>query len=299
MTEERRPSYVLPAVLIIAGVVLLLDQLGIWTVDWSHVLSLWPLLLILLGLDILARSVRVSGPLMTIMLVVAVGIAIVLLWPSLTVGPIRSTDRRTTSLEGVEQASIFLSSGVADLDVRAIESSTFLLDGDFAYSDRRQAPTFESKTRNGFATIEIASRDDGSQVLGTRSTMERWQIDLSTRVPLGLTVNAGVGKTVLDLEDLTLDRLQVAVGVGETEVTLARSGTYDAAIDGGVGEITVIIPKDTPARVRVDQGLGNVSVDPSLRPVGRYYETPAYTEGTGGIEVDVDGGIGAIRILYR
>ena len=101
MTEERRPSYVLPAVLIIAGVVLLLDQLGIWTVDWSHVLSLWPLLLILLGLDILARSVRVSGPMMTIVLIAAVGIAIALLWPSLTVGPVRSTDRRTTSLEGL------------------------------------------------------------------------------------------------------------------------------------------------------------------------------------------------------
>jgi len=299
LPDERRPSYVFPLLLIIVGLVLLLDQFGVWTVDWGQVLSLWPLLLILVGLDILVRSARLSGVLAAIVLVGALGVAAVILWPSLSVGTDTLSVEHNIDLDGVRQATVLLSSGVADIQVNGMESSRSLLSGEFSYPERRGAPTLETETADGHTRVAISSAEETTSFVGTRSSVEDWRVDLTTQVPIELVVNAGVGRTTLDLSDLTLDRLQVKAGVGEIKVTLATGGAYKASVDGGIGEITVIIPEGAAARVRVDQGLGNVWVDPALREVGRYYQTPEYGERADGIEVDIDGGIGAIRVEYR
>ena len=50
-----------PLLLILLGVALLLDTLGIWSLDWADVWRLWPLLLVLAGLQIIFSRTAWGG----------------------------------------------------------------------------------------------------------------------------------------------------------------------------------------------------------------------------------------------
>ena len=66
-TENRKsrriPNVVFPLVLIVIGLVFLLRNLGVLTGDiYQTILSLWPILLIILGIDSLVREKSIGGP---------------------------------------------------------------------------------------------------------------------------------------------------------------------------------------------------------------------------------------------
>ncbi|MEW6717777.1 MAG: DUF5668 domain-containing protein [Chloroflexota bacterium] len=67
--ESRRRSLIFPALLIVAGIVFLMYNLGLLDSNlWNTLLSLWPALLIVLGLDSLFRRHGLVGPVFLIVL---------------------------------------------------------------------------------------------------------------------------------------------------------------------------------------------------------------------------------------
>ena len=75
MAEQRwhRPGLVGPVILIFIGGVLLLGNLGLLRVDWWELWRLWPVALILAGLDILARHSRWGSGLLALGMLVLLG----------------------------------------------------------------------------------------------------------------------------------------------------------------------------------------------------------------------------------
>ena len=83
MNDGERRSIILPVLLIVVGLALLLEQFGVWHPDWGEILRLWPVLLVLLGLELIARGRRAGGwvtalLVVGVLLVVALGALLVL-----------------------------------------------------------------------------------------------------------------------------------------------------------------------------------------------------------------------------
>src|SRR5260370_32932762 len=83
---RRRPSrFLFPLLLVIVGAVLLLNNLGIlpWSV-WTALGQLWPVILILLGIDLLVgrRNAVLGAAITAITLVAVLGAAVLLTLPS-------------------------------------------------------------------------------------------------------------------------------------------------------------------------------------------------------------------------
>lgn len=296
MSERRTGSIVWPIILILAGALLLLDQLGVIDVSVAALLRLWPLILVLVGLELLLRGQRVSGVVTAVLVLVVVAVGAAIVWPALTAGNALETRDYTFPAAGIDSAVILLDIGVGDVQVYALEGGEAdLIEATVRYARDRMEVRTDDRVSDGVATIEIASESRGVWFpFGEDST--EWRIGLSPDVPARLAVNAGVGTAHVDLTGMDIAGMDLDGGVGRFEIVLPASGEFPVNIEGGVGTISVTVPTGLEARARIDEGLGSVDVSSRFRRNGRIYTTPGYDDAVARADIDIDGGIGTIVI---
>ena len=279
-----------PYLLILAGVALLAANLGWLSVGLiGRLLSLWPVALIAVGADLL------TGGRYRLQIVIVAVIAAVI-WAFTGIGGTGERVEVAHALEGARSGEVTLRLGVGDVAIDADAPRGSLAEGTI---DTGRGETISQRlTRSGdVARLEIASQTSGPTSVGPND-VRRWSLSLSDEVPLDLRVHAGVGRNVVDLEDATLTALVYTAGVGETTVTLPEEGGYAGEFDLGVGATTVRIPEDVEARVTVRSGLGRVSVGGTFSVDDDVYTTPGYASADADERVDltVRGGVGAVTV---
>jgi hypothetical protein len=269
---------------------------------WYWLWRLWPVWLIIAGLDIvIGRRKRWFGW-------IALGLVVTLVAGSIY-GATSIFDRINTGanvvgtgqstpvdfpLEDAKEAEVRLSPGIAQLRVDATTAEGVLAQGT-VYSP----PGLQSRTnltrQPGRAILSISQRDVAGINFG-RFDVQPWDLHLSPEVPLILSVDGGVGRSDLDLRDLQVTNLSVKSGVGETQVTLPAKGKLSARIESGVGKTVLRIPRSMGAEIRTNTGIGGVSVHGTFDQNGRTYRTPGFDQSANQAEVEIDGGVGAIEI---
>lgn len=295
-----RTSIVGPILLIFVGVIFLFNNLGWveWDI-WTAAIRLWPLLLIIGGLDlIIGRRSNIGG-----VLVAVIGIALLVggLWlfgenRTVSLDPARSVTINQ-ELGGATTARVTIAPGAARLSLTGGASSGMLVEGGVQpLRGERVEPLFSVQERR--ATFELASQGNGGRVAipGVMANEGVWELALNSEIPTDLTVSTGVGEANLELSRMVLTSLTVDTGVGRTEVTLPRSGSYNVAINGGVGSLTVWTPRQVGVRLVANTGIGGLTVPDSYQQRGDAYESPNYQSAEERVTLVVDGGIGNIRV---
>ncbi len=207
----RRGSFLVPPVLIAAGVILLLNNLGHlpWSV-WGTLARLWPVLLIALGLDILfGRSALRWALSAAIAVLVLIAVALALFGPL----PARSSEAVRVPIGDATRAEVTLTATVGQVTVRASADPNLLVRGTLAarWPDRGR---WESKRREGTEEFSLTlEREHGFPPAWwperTQATME-----LAPAIPLALRAMLGEGTAALDLAALDLTALAVQGGAG-------------------------------------------------------------------------------------
>ncbi|MBC7238255.1 MAG: hypothetical protein H5T69_20630, partial [Chloroflexi bacterium] len=239
MSERYARSIFWPVLLILLGVALLLQQVGVIEWSWADALRLWPILLILAGLDILIGHSRVAG---LLLLVVGLGAILALLWLSGSFRPLGSAEPQemTYSARGVETATIVIDAGLGRLRIEPLEDSDNLIKARVILDRRRGELLCDRQTTNGHAQVRLRARyTSWGSFIGQAE--DDWRIGLAPTIPIDLRVNAGVSSVELNLEGLTLSRLDIDLGVGEAHLVMA-AGDYKADINGGIGSLVIEIP---------------------------------------------------------
>jgi hypothetical protein len=295
-SRRRRPGLVGPALLVGAGVVLLLNNLGVLPWDiWASVLYLWPILLIAAGLDLLIgrRSPAGSLAVLAITLLALAGGAW-LLGARSTPGGRETIDQ---ALAGATRAEVTIKAGVALLRIDATEDQGRLIGGTV---DRQRGETLERSAHNdgGTAYFTLGSKAARFVPRFGRQGEEGyvWDLRLNRTIPLRLAVDSGVGQSVLNLGELQVTDLRVNTGVGEATIVLPARNVYLAKVDAGVGAVTIKVPRGLAVRVKADAGLGDVVVPAGYQRQGDWYVSPGYDTAPNRAELDVDGGIGRITV---
>ena len=300
--EERRHyrgGFVWPVVLIGAGIVFLLNNLGVISWDvWATLLRLWPLLLIAVGLDILVgRRFPLGSALLalTLVVVLALGVrgSLPLVNTSVSSVTVDRTETVSQQTEGVEKASVSIGFGSGALNIAALAPNSDLLIEGAVDLSKGESIRKEYRTTGGAGVYTLEST--GSWSSGPDlivSPSKNWDLNLNQDLPLELKVNAGAGKSTIDMTNLTLRRFDLDGGVGQVTVKLADSGRYDVRIDGGVGQVIIMIPQGLGARVQVDGGLGGVTTQGDFTHRGDVYTTGNYDTAENRATVYVSGGVG-------
>jgi hypothetical protein len=310
--RRRPPSLFWPLVLVGAGVILLLSNLGYlpWQ-SWNLLWRLWPLLLVALGVDLLIGRRSMVGAIVSgllILLLIGSVVAIVFFAQNIPAlvemtGPVEwRTEHVEYPLEGVERASVTIDWTSAPGYLSALRDSPNLIEGDIAY---RGQLLFDVDVHGDRAIVNLDSHFSGPWFgpfdFGSWAE-ERWDVQLSPRVPLDLILDAGSGRCDFDLTDLQVTDLYLDVGSGSIDLILPADSTFDARIDGGSGSFDIILPESVGARVVLDSGSGSFHPDERFRLVeGKrhddgVWETDNFRTAEHSILMEIDQGSGSIHI---
>jgi hypothetical protein len=307
--HDRYRSLFWPTVLIGVGLIALLGNLGLLARANIFVLfRLWPLLLILVGLDLMfGRRSPAIGALIGIA-AVALVIGLMLVGPSL--GLSGGWEIKTSTLiEPIGEATsarVNLNLSTGSTLVTALSDSPNLFEAQLKHLGKikfdvrgEREKTLRLSQHDGVRFFWFDAFDDDDEL--------HWDIGLNPRVPLELEVDGGSGASTLDLGALQLTRLQLDVGSGAVEAHLpATERRYEAQVDGGSGSCRLDVAGGAGVDMEIDVGSGSVRVgvgsaaDVNLRAYGGSGYLSVKVPPDAAVRVDVrDSGSGRVRVHSR
>jgi hypothetical protein len=298
--ERRRPSIIGPLILITAGILFLMSNMGTLPYSfWEIALRFWPLILILVGLDIIIGRHSIIGGLIVVIL--WIGLIGGVLWlsfnqaPGLLQGANVVPEDVSQPLGDIKNATINLQIGSARTNVTALnDNSEDLLKGTLRHAPGTRVVKNYTVVGN---EARLALAEEGVNFLADGFTLSYWVIALNPVIPIALNVNGGLGSASLDLSALQVTALTIDSSVGSIDVTTPRSGAVTMTLHGGVGSAQIMIPQGVAARIRTHGGLGSINVDQSRFPkFGEAYQSSDYASATSKIDIEVDGGLGSISV---
>ncbi len=311
MAEEQEQTWERPrrggrglsgaVILIMAGVALLLQNLGIIHIDWLSLWRYWPVLLILLGLDVLlGRSI--VGSLAVALLSVAV-VGAIIFWvgvrnapPDLALGAV-VTQTIEEDLNGAKTLSVEIELGAADAQIGALGDERIAAKGEFRVNGSLQPQiAYSVQGDRGYLTIGEPEREHAPFGPGFTGRLD---LALNSSVPLDLTIRAGAGDLTLDLTEINLHSLTIEGGIGSITLVLPPQGVFTAELSTGVGSFAITVPSELSALIEVDSGVGSIDVPAAfVRQAESLWATPAY----GAAEhatIHISTGVGSVDIQNR
>ncbi len=307
-TEEKRnrPSIVGPLLLIAAGVLLLLNQMGKlpWSI-WGTLWRFWPVILILIGLEILIGLSR-----STVTYIIGLLVALAILGgviayavlegeqPAVTRPAVR-TETISEPVQGADSGSVTLKFGAGRVTVGALSNSSYFVEGKLEYTRYSLQAERDFRVQDGRALFSLAAKSQSIPFWIPGDTAgEYWALNFTPRIPLQMDIKSGVGKVELDLSGLKVTQLTMDAGVGEAWIIFpTAAGLTKASINAGVGAITVQIPKEVGARIIVAKGLGSVRLESArFTHFGNEYKSLNYDTAENKLDLEIRGGVGTITI---
>ena len=197
--------------------------------------------------------------------------------------------------ENADSARAQLKMGAGELNLTG--GAAQLMEGDFSYNVSEWKPkvSYDVSGQEGELIVKQGGANEDVRLGG--DARNEWDISFNDEVPTDLVVQMGAGESDLDLDSLALKGLDLQMGAGKTTVDLTGdyAQSFDASIEGGVGEATVLLPSEVGVKAKAEGGLGKINAE-GLKRVGDSYVNDAYGESDVNLNVDVQGGIGAINL---
>jgi len=274
-SQRQYCSFFWPIVLIAVGIVAMLRELGlIGPIDWWSLIQLWPILLILAGVDLLfSRSLPALGALLGLATIVALVILLVAGpgwgWlddnasrPFLGIGSSAYSVRTEQYIEPVESAE----SARLSLDLMAYDTfigpgsdADLLIDATIdTYRDMRFDVT-------GTRDKRIVLEPTGSYVRFNVSPSEgdrdyRWDVRLARDLPIRLEVDCSSGYTDMALDDLVIKELEVDGSSGDLEVSLGAE-VEEIYFDASSGNAILRLGDESECAFDLNMSSGDVMLE--------------------------------------
>ena len=302
MEKRTRRSFSIigPVLLVAAGIVLLLNTLGVLSWDiWWNILRLWPILLIAAGLDLLIGRRSAWGALVAAVLILAVFVGALWLTESQATASGLTTREIHQALGDATQAEVTIGPAVAFTHLNALPESASLVEGTVHLGPEEKLAEKYNQTGNT-ALYTLKSESVTVFPFSSGWGKERtWDLGLSPGVALQLETSMGVGETVLDLTGLSISDLKVSGGVGRTQVTLPAEGRYKASIDQGIGAIVIVVPDGLALRVKPSTALAGRQLPSGLQEEGQgVWTSPGYATAANAVDLEISIAIGNLIIRY-
>jgi hypothetical protein len=294
ITVRRYRSYFWPAVLILIGVFALLVNSGVISTDrLSLLFDLWPLILIVIGLELLARRAAPGqagdvAAVLIVLLAAGGAVAYVALAPNpSTSGKLESH----AAIGNLDHAALEIDAGAATITVTGTSS----LGGDLYHATIDYSgpkPSVDLDRSNG--NLTISQGNTGFGVFQTR----RFILDLQINSTITWTIasNGGASTETFKLASLPLKSMDLNTGASREDITLGTpSGVVPIKINGGALTVNLHRPPGTGASVNVSGGAVSLTFDGhQSRAIGQVGASSGSSTDT--YRVDVSGGASTVTM---
>ncbi len=263
----KKDNYFWAILLILAGGLLLLSNLGILTINvWG---ILWPMFLILSGVWFLLGSQFGYST--------------------------AEVEDAVIPLEGASRARVHIQHGAGRLHLDDSAKAGELLSGTFGGGLNRlikqDGDVLDVKLKPvRHHTVPFFSVGPGSGL--------NWTFGLSPEIPLELEFETGAGEMRLDLTSLRVVDLHLQTGASSTTVDMpAAAGQTHAHIEAGAAAVTINIPPEVAARIHTSSGLAAISINQDRFPrQGKIYQSPDYDTASNKLDLEIETGVSSVNI---
>jgi hypothetical protein len=285
------------------GTVFLLINLGYIEMSiWRVLLTVWPVFLIAIGIDILIahrRSFWLNLFASVLILTLLGGI----LWMAgigLTTGNVIPGDQIQVDAQGATTARIVLAPGAGSLLVHKLVGSDALLAGTVPFSGQnyqvKQTTTFVGdKAVVKIMTVGVQLYVPGGDNKGI------WDIGITPVIPVELWFEIGAGETKIDLTGLSiLNSVNHQMGVGQIEIVLPETGNFALKVDCAVCTVRIIVPAGMELQLQADTALVTRSLPAGYSKTAEdRFASPGFTTSENQVKLEVDMAIGVLEIKQK
>jgi Domain of unknown function (DUF5668) len=249
-----------PAVLILIGVIALLINSGAVSPDRLYRLGdLWPLILIVIGLEILARRAlhgAMSDLAAVLVILVAAGgaVAYVAFGPAIP-GGTRTLDLSET-VGSLTQANLHVDAGAVTMTVDGTSAlGADLYRTHIEYSGSKPDVTLDRSTGD----VQISQNNDFGFFGGRHLVIN---IQLNSAVSWGFGVNTGSASDTFNIASLKVGSIDLNTGASREDITLGTpTGIVPINVNGGAVTVHLHRPSGTEASVHVSGAAANLVAD--------------------------------------
>jgi hypothetical protein len=191
-----------------------------------------------------------------------------------------------------DRANVELDMGAGQMNIGG--GAAKLVEGHLEYNVDAWKPLVSSSTNGSHATVTIKQPGNAH---GPGRTHYVWNLQLNDHVLTDMALNCGAGQAKLNLGSLLLRSLQVHMGAGQVQLDLSGQPKhdYEVKIEGGVGQADIQLPQGAGIWVEAHGGIGSINVT-GLEKHGDHWENSLYGTAKVTVKVQVNGGIGEIKI---
>jgi hypothetical protein len=290
---------------VLIGGLLLLNNLNVlsWWV-WSDILSLWPLLLIAIGVEkIFARS-----RLQFIAYLAPVALAAIVVWVAFggfSTGDFRLIRRGDTYRYTVDMEpnvrNIKAVFDLDDTDIRLKDTGTRLFSS--RSSGWRAVPRIDYDLSDGIADLDVSPRVGGWSWLRIdgRRWAGDWDVALSNKAPLDLTCYGDRADMTLNCQRLNLEKLLVDSRRGDVRITVGDlSEKVRIHLEGDNADFRITAPEGSGVRVSgAENTAANFLERLGMVETDGYYMTEGYDTLSPQIELDLSPEISRFSLDFR
>jgi hypothetical protein len=266
---------------------------------------LWPVVLIIIGLSIVASRTPFALVATLTAGLVAGGLAGTLV---AGVGDGFSFGCGGEATETVTADGTFEGDAVVVLDFDCGDLMVSTGGGTAWGIEARHGSEREPQISSGADSLRVNAQRGG--FIGFSEGRQEWNVTLPTETTLDLTVDANATSAQLDLDDGDLSRLAIDANAGDVNLGLAGASVADLGINANAGSLSIVVDDATSLAGRVEMNAGslevcapdgvvvaitiedaNVTFSHNLDDLGlnRQGDTWSTGSGTAAITLDVDG----------
>ncbi len=321
-------------ILVIIGIVFLLDNFGVIDFSWWSFVSLWPILLIIGGVNLVFAHNKSAWATTLKILVLVAGMSILIVdglthhsdnWPGWRFHWKRDyTDNDDNNIDTTDVVDTANGGSVE----RSGESSTYRQ----AYKPGTTSATlnitggatkyvlngatdqlFEATTKDHIMNYSLkGSLDSTSAVIdfdmtthkhGVRfnfgkNRQSRADIKLNSNPEWEINIESGASAADFDLSNFKVKKLSIQGGAASYDVKLGQPlKNTDIEIQTGAASVTIRIPQNAACHITTDTGLSSKKFDGFNKKDDDVYETPGFDKATNQMKISIEGGMSDFKVI--
>jgi hypothetical protein len=314
-----RHDKLVPGIILIAlGVVFLMHSFGYLHIYWLNILHLWPLFLVIGGINLIFANNRSVWATALKLAVVAFGLYIVLFsnfdnrfifWRNYSYqdkNDFDGDDNNGTGIVKVEGNSQFNEpfhpdAHIAKLNISGGASTYYLSD--------TTNELFQASTKEYGASYKYTHHvDDSVYVLNfemkkspnwnfRRHSDNSATFKLNSMPVWDIHVETGASKLDFDLSKFKIRNMKVEGGAAAFDIKLGQPLSVTRLdVETGVSDVQVKIPANAACSVDTDSGLSSNKFDGFNKTSDNHYETPGFSNAANKIYIRLSGGVSDFKV---
>lgn len=293
----KTSGFVWGAIFLLVGVLLLVENFGIATIDWVLIMRLWPLILIFMGIGMVFKG-NWLGQFLTIIIVLAslVGIGMFAIFG----GPkdVKDFETSTQNLSvdmarNIQSGKLLIQSGASE--IKTGEVSKDLITANTVSNFGQYV--LDKNIADGVASIKLSLEKNVRWWNAINHHKNNLTLGLNETIPWDIDFQAGASNIDLDLSTYKIKNLALSIGASNIKIKLGdKQSANTTIIKSGASKIEIAVPKEIGCQVQMTSGFSGKTLADFVKIDDNLYQSPDYSTIAKKIDIQVESGASSIEV---